>query len=248
MVLFYLQIQDDFWKRQIIFDKMRRIFRGRLSRSRSKGGIIGKIRFSSINQFFGYLLCLHLIFACWIPKVKQFMIQIIYKFQSKAITFRSDVTNQKVNKQVSDIPFNVSETAFVSQTQSSTEDLDEVDRLANHPVLRPSSSRSQWHRLRKSRSETGGSVDRGLAPWTMGSGESNQSSPMAAASSTANASSSGFGSRLVQAALLKKRSKKPISKMKRSYTVDFAAAQAEDSPQSLQKPRYDGNKIALVKL
>ena len=46
MVLFYLQIQDDFWKRQIIFDKMRRIFRGRLSRSRSKGGIIGKIRFS----------------------------------------------------------------------------------------------------------------------------------------------------------------------------------------------------------
>ena len=33
------------------------------------------------------------------------------------------------------------ETAFVSQTQSSTEDLDEVDRLANHPVLRPSSSR-----------------------------------------------------------------------------------------------------------
>ena len=144
--------------------------------------------------------------------------------------------------------FDVSETAFVSQTQSSTEDLDEVDRLANHPVLRPSSSRSQWHRLRKSRSETGGSVDRGLAPWTMGSGESNQSSPMAAASSTANASSSGFGSRLVQAALLKKRSKKPISKMKRSYTVDFAAAQAEDSPQSLQKPRYDAYKIALVKL
>ena len=121
------------------------------------------------------------------------------------------------------------ETAFVSQTQSSTEDLDEVDRLANHPVLRPSSS--QWHRLRKSRSETGGSVDRGLAPWT---GESsNQSSPMAATTS-----SSGFGSRLVQAALLKKRSKKPISKMKRSYTVDFAAAQAEDSPQSLPKPRY----------
>lgn len=28
------------------------------------------------------------------------------------------------------------ETAFVSHTQSSTEDLDEVDRLANHPVLR----------------------------------------------------------------------------------------------------------------
>lgn len=28
------------------------------------------------------------------------------------------------------------ETAFVSRTCSSTEDLDEVDRLANHPVLR----------------------------------------------------------------------------------------------------------------
>ena len=127
----------------------------------------------------------------------------------------------------------VPETAFVSQTQSSTEDLDEVDRLANHPVLRPSSS-NQWNRLKKSRSVTGGSVDRGLAPWT---GDSNQSSPMAQTSMTSSAS--GFRSRLVQAgALLKKRtSKKPISKMKRSYTVDFAAAQAEDSPQSLPKPR-----------
>jgi hypothetical protein len=63
---------------------------------------------------------------------------------------------------------------------------------------------------------------------------------MAQTSMTSSAAS-GFGSRLVQAgALLKKRtSKKPISKMKRSYTVDFAAAQAEDSPQSLPKPRYD---------
>ena len=123
----------------------------------------------------------------------------------------------------------------MSQTQSSTEDLDEVDRLANHPVLRPSSN--QWNRLKKSRSVTGGSVDRGLAPWT---GDSNQSSPMAQTiSMTSSSAASGFGSRLVQAgALLKKRtSKKPISKMKRSYTVDFAAAQAEDSPQSLPKPR-----------
>ena len=34
----------------------------------------------------------------------------------------------------------------------------------------------------------------------------------------------------VPSGMLKKRSKKPISRMKRSYTVDFAAAQAEDSP------------------
>ena len=35
--------------------------------------------------------------------------------------------------------------------------------------------------------------------------------------------------------MLKKRSKKPISRMKRSYTVDFAAAQAEDSPKQQSK-------------
>merc|ERR1711963_281830 len=118
----------------------------------------------------------------------------------------------------------VIETAFVSQTQSSTEDLDEVDRLANHPGLR-ANTHDEWllqHRLRKSRSETGGSVDRGL--WNA---NSNQSSPMGASSS------SGFGSRIVGAALLrsKRKSKKPISRMKRSYTVDFAAAQADDSSQ-----------------
>ena len=65
------------------------------------------------------------------------------------------------------------ETAFVSHTRSSTEDLDEVDRLANHPVLRPSpvpetytlgNPRRQVQRswrpfsssMRKSRSEMGG--------------------------------------------------------------------------------------------
>ena len=65
------------------------------------------------------------------------------------------------------------ETAFVSQSRSSTEDLDEVDRLANHPMLRPSpvpetytlgSRRCQQNRswrpfrssMRKSRSEMGG--------------------------------------------------------------------------------------------
>ena len=88
-------------------------------------------------------------------------------------------------------------------------------------------------RLRKSRSETGGSIDRGL--WA----NSNQSSPMgagSAASSCNSGSGSGFfGSRIVGAGLLRKRSKKPISKMKRSYTVDFAAAQAEDSPS--QRPK-----------
>ena len=53
--------------------------------------------------------------------------------------------------------------------------------------------------------------------------------------------STGFGSRIVGAALLrsKRKSKKPISRMKRSYTVDFAAAQADDSPQqSLSQKRH----------
>ncbi len=118
------------------------------------------------------------------------------------------------------------ETAFVSQTQSSTEDLDEVDRLANHPVLRPM-NHDDWinqHRLRKSRSETGGSVDRGF--------NSNQSSPMGN-----NSTGTGFASRIVGAGMLRKRSKKPVSRMKRSYTVDFAAAQADDSiqDQTLQR-------------
>lgn len=122
------------------------------------------------------------------------------------------------------------ETAFVSQTQSSTEDLDEVDRLANHPVLRPL---DQWpeHRLRKSRSETGGSVDRGLAPWT---GSSNHSSPVGVSSSIV-----GFGSRTVGVSMLtgpKRRAKKPVSRMKRSYTVDFAAAQADDVPVRRRPP------------
>ena len=56
------------------------------------------------------------------------------------------------------------ETAFVGSSFSSAEDLDEVDRLANHPVLRslpPGAKRRPppvWRTtlLRKSRSETGG--------------------------------------------------------------------------------------------
>jgi len=55
------------------------------------------------------------------------------------------------------------ETAFVSSTKSSTEDLDEVDRIANHPVLRESSEPSSNTGLRRSRSEMGGSVDRGVS-------------------------------------------------------------------------------------
>ncbi|QQP40345.1 Uncharacterized protein FKW44_014353, partial [Caligus rogercresseyi] len=51
------------------------------------------------------------------------------------------------------------ETAFVSSTRSSTEDLDEVDRLANHPVLRSSSGCSGV--LRKSRSEMGSRIRSG---------------------------------------------------------------------------------------
>lgn len=75
------------------------------------------------------------------------------------------------------------ETAFVSRLPSSLEDLDEVDRLANHPVLRPSPT-SQLGRLRKSRSEMGGSVGRGLSVWgqnenrTKAVSKSGQNSPV----------------------------------------------------------------------
>ena len=55
------------------------------------------------------------------------------------------------------------ETAFVSSTKSSTEDLDEVDRIANHPVLRNASEPQFVSQLRRSRSEMGGSVDRGVS-------------------------------------------------------------------------------------
>ena len=59
------------------------------------------------------------------------------------------------------------ETAFVSSTKSSTEDLDEVDRIANHPVLRAASEFDSGSGtvggMRRSRSEMGGSVDRGVS-------------------------------------------------------------------------------------
>ena len=50
------------------------------------------------------------------------------------------------------------ETAFVSSTNSSTEDLDEVDRIANHPLLRSSPHldfRDAGQGMRRSRSEMG---------------------------------------------------------------------------------------------
>ena len=59
------------------------------------------------------------------------------------------------------------ETAFVSSTRSSTEDLDEVDRIANHPVLRAAADYDSCSGvlggMRRSRSEMGGSVDRGVS-------------------------------------------------------------------------------------
>ena len=55
------------------------------------------------------------------------------------------------------------ETAFVSSTRSSTEDLDEVDRIANHPVLRVAADSGPGSGMRRSRSEMGGSVDRGVS-------------------------------------------------------------------------------------
>lgn len=132
------------------------------------------------------------------------------------------------------------ETAFVSRTPSSTEDLDEVDRLANHPVLRPSpvdnwslTSDNGSSRLRKSRSETGGSVGHGLVAWT----GSNHSSPVGVASTIA-----GFGSRTVGVGMLtgpKRRSHHHgyVSKMKRSTTVDFAAVQADNN--NLATPAHE---------
>ena len=96
------------------------------------------------------------------------------------------------------------ETAFVSRLPSSLEDLDEVDRLANHPVLRPSPN-SQPGRLRKSRSEMGGSVGRGLSVW-------GQSEPRAKAVSKSGQNSpvtpSHFGCRTVGVALMIKSCKR----------------------------------------
>ena len=92
------------------------------------------------------------------------------------------------------------ETAFVSRLPSSLEDLDEVDRLANHPVLRPSSN-VQLGRLRKSRSEMGGSVGRGLSVWGQSDNrpKSGQNSPV---------TPSHFGCRTVGVAMLIKSGKK----------------------------------------
>ena len=96
------------------------------------------------------------------------------------------------------------ETAFVSRLPSSLEDLDEVDRLANHPVLRPSPT-SQLGRLRKSRSEMGGSVGRGLSVWgqnenrTKAVSKSGQNSPV---------TPSHFGCRTVGVAMMIKSGKR----------------------------------------
>uniref|UniRef100_A0A0K2UWR2 SH2 domain-containing protein n=1 Tax=Lepeophtheirus salmonis TaxID=72036 RepID=A0A0K2UWR2_LEPSM len=74
------------------------------------------------------------------------------------------------------------ETAFVSSTRSSVEDLDEVDRLANHPVLRSSSRTSGV--LRKSRSEMGCRSRQGLSggvtntSWQFCASTSRESSPV----------------------------------------------------------------------
>ena len=54
----------------------------------------------------------------------------------------------------------VFETAFVTSAGSSVEDLDQVDRIANHPLLQ---NRGSIRLLPKSRSAMGGSVDRGAS-------------------------------------------------------------------------------------
>ena len=102
------------------------------------------------------------------------------------------------------------ETAFVTRTKSSTEDLDEVDRLANHPALRPEPKEPRWRRskLRKSRSEMGGS-SLGFSPGLSGAAPtSNQSSPLAATSGL------GMGYRTVAVG-------GRVNRMKRSTTINF---------------------------
>ena len=116
------------------------------------------------------------------------------------------------------------ETAFVSRLPSSLEDLDEVDRLANHPVLRPSTT--QPGRLRKSRSEMGGSVGRGLSVWGQADTKpkSGQNSPV---------TPSHFGCRTVGVAMLIKSGKryKPAQTSRSSAELHFAR-----SPSGLSSP------------
>ena len=73
------------------------------------------------------------------------------------------------------------ETSFDSRTFSSSEDLDEVDRLANHPVLRSCTYLERNNRLRKSRSESGDFLCRGTGSLSVWAGDnfsvSNQCSP-----------------------------------------------------------------------
>jgi hypothetical protein len=109
------------------------------------------------------------------------------------------------------------ETAFVSRLPSSLEDLDEVDRLANHPVLRPSPN-SHLGRLRKSRSEMGGSVGRGLSVW----GQSDHRTK-AVSKSGANSpvTPSHFGCRTVGVAMLIKSAKR-YNKTQSSAELHYA--------------------------
>ncbi len=104
------------------------------------------------------------------------------------------------------------ETAFVSRPCNSSEDLDDLDRLANHPALRSGGDRSRRvlgrrSQLRKSRSETGEVL---LGSWgsasmvpeeeeeeMLGASVSNQGSPTAEATAAPAASALSNGRRVL---------------------------------------------------
>ena len=127
------------------------------------------------------------------------------------------------------------ETAFISKTNSSTEDLDEVDRLANHPVLRTQTNNERW-RLRKSRSEMGGSL--GFSAWPMDKSVSNQSSPICNPPKQSFTPEFGFRTVAMQ------KAREAQSKMKRSRTINFqqfysatnASSSCESSIHSVAPP------------
>ena len=110
------------------------------------------------------------------------------------------------------------ETAFVSRLPSSLEDLDEVDRLANHPVLRPSPS-SQLGRLRKSRSEMGGSVGRGLSVWGQ---TEHRSKAVSKSGANSPVTPSHFGCRTVGVALMIKSAKRYSKTTQSSAELHYA--------------------------
>ena len=152
------------------------------------------------------------------------------------------------------------ETAFVTQAPSSSEDLDEIDRLANHPVLRhdpvPESYRfgndrrqnRSWRpfasSMRKSRSEMGayGSDSGGGFSTALSQPMLEQGSPAAAMNRNVGRSASSytppaeFGCRTVAVGMMRGNGSRllrgNLSRMKRSTTVNFQQFYSSQSSQN----------------